>query len=163
LRAFENLSASELESADYSSSKFDPGRAIALTAMQPVIIILSDSEDDCALQEQRQRQLQQGHHHEDVMFISPLEPPRPACSAAAVSNSSSAGNSGKSYSLVARSPVIIVPGTPPTPFAPDAFAPTSTLPLQLAAAENRAGAVAVDELNCRYIMRRLFLFIVFFL
>jgi hypothetical protein len=131
--------------------------------MQPVIIILSDSEDDCALQEQRQRQLQHGHQHEDVLCISPLEPPRPVCSAAAVSNSSSAGNSGKSYSLVARSPVIIVPGTPPTPFAPDAIAPTVTPPLQLAAAENRAGAVAVDELNCRYNTRRLCVSIVFFL
>jgi hypothetical protein len=101
--------------------------------MSAVIVILSDSDDDCVRQ--------QPH---DVITITPSEPSRPRSSANAISSSSSGGRSIKSHSAANRSPVVIVPGTPPTPFAPEPIAPS--LPLRHIVG---GSAVAVDDLNCR--------------
>jgi hypothetical protein len=109
--------------------------------MPAVIVILSDSEDDCAQQQQRQ--------HGEVVAITPSEPHRPAISAAAISSSSGAGNSSTHHSVSARSPLVIIPGTPPTPFSPDPIAPV--FPLRPAAAEAGAGASVAEDLNCRLV------------
>jgi hypothetical protein len=100
--------------------------------MSAVIVIISDSEDDYSLQ----------HRCDDLITITPAHPTWSRSSAV----SSGGGGSSKSNSVIDRSPVVIVPGTPPTPFAPEPIA--LSLPLQHAAAVGE-GAGAIHDLNCR--------------
>lgn len=108
--------------------------------MSAIIVIISDSEDDSA-QHQEQQQRQQKCDEQPVT-VAPAQPSRVGSGIV----SSSSGSSSQSHTAINRSPVVIVPGTPPTPFAPEHI--VSSLPVRNIAVVS-GKAIDLDDLNCR--------------